>query len=474
MPDSFVLRAGLALSTLVMAGALQAGSLPASSLQGEAFLPCSDAGEFEALAGSLCMRVQVPLDYADPEGEAIELFVRRFPVAEGRTRRGEVWLLSGGPGETGASFYPALATLRRAFPDLDLVMPDHRGTGYSTKLCPVEEARDSAAGLDLAGEEWGPCIGAMHANPARTQAFTVSHAAQDLSGLIRRHRGDGPTYLYGVSYGTQLALRMLQIAPLELDGLLLDGLVPPEGALQWEISQRTRIADDVGRAFLTPAQTDTVARLVAYANTDPAWLELVPGKDIRGFMGRLLNFPALRARIPTMAEALLRDDAGLLARTVADLGALGRALVPFPQSPPSMPLVMLVTGSENNSRRDLTQAQVARDAVGALFTSPLPGLAVEPPLPLYARDASFGQLPARLPRTLVLQGTLDPATPIDGARAHVAALSPLGDVRLTTVVDGAHGLFLTAPDCFAQAASAFVSAAPVTGTCALDAPRDGS
>lgn len=463
MSRNFVLCVAVSLLTLVPAGTVQAAS----------FTPCADGEEFEALSGSQCMHAQAPLDYAMPDGEMVDLFVRRFPVAEGRKRRGEVWLVAGGPGETGAAFYPALPTLRRAFPDYELVMPDHRGTGYSTKLCPEQESPESASGLDLAGEEWGPCIGAMYANAVRTQAFTVTHGAQDLSGLIRTHRGEGPVYLYGVSYGTQLALRMLQVAPVELDGLILDGLVPPEGALQWEISQRTRITDDVGRAFLTPAQAGTMARLVAHAGTHPAWLEQVPGKDIRSFMGRLLNFPELRARIPGMADELLSNDTTLLTRTVADLRALSLALVPFPQSPPSMPLVMLITGSENNSRANLTKAQVAEEAEGALFTSPLPGLAVDPPLPLYARDAAFGKLPARLPRTLVLQGTLDPATPIEGARAHIAALAPLGDVQLTTVVDGAHGLVLTAQACFAQTVSAFMSAASVPETCVLDEARAG-
>jgi pimeloyl-ACP methyl ester carboxylesterase len=444
-------------------GALLA--MAGGSAQAGGFAPCGDAGDVAALAGSLCARVEAPLVPSDADGASIELFVRKFPVADGRPRRGEVWLVAGGPGEAGASFYPALPALRRAFPDFELVMPDHRGTGYSTKLCPLEEAPESAAGIDLAGEEWGTCIASMYANPARTQAFSITHAAHDLSSLIRTHRGDGPVHLYGVSYGTQLALRMLQVAPVELDGLVLDGLVPPEGAAEWEISQRTRIADAVGRAYLTPEQRDTVARLVAHAQSGPAWLGDVPGKDIRQFMGRLLDFPMLRARIPALAEELLRDDSTLLFRTVADLGDVGRALLPVPQSPSSMPLVMLITGSENNSRTDLTREAVAKDAEGALFTSPLPGLAVEPPVPLYRRDAAFGNLPARLPRTLVIQGTLDPATPIEGARAHIAALSPRGDIHLTTVNGGAHALVLTGQACFVEAVSAFMAGARVPNVC---------
>lgn len=463
MPVSYAVRAGLVLSA----------AFPVFQAHASSFTQCADAGEFEALQGSLCARAKAPLDYAKPDGEEIELFVRKLPVAEGRPRRGEVWLVAGGPGETGAAFYPALATLRRAFPDHELVMPDHRGTGYSSKLCPVQEARESAAGLGLAGEEWGPCIEAMYANVSRTQSFTVTHAGRDLADLIRAYRGDGPVYLYGVSYGTQLALRMLQVAPVELDGLILDGLVPPERAVQWEISQRTRIVDGVDRAFLTPAQAANVSRLVERAKANPAWIDQVRAKDIRQFMGRLLNFPPLCSRIPALADELLRDETALLTRTAADLVELERSLVPFLQSPPSLPLVMLITGSENNSRTDLTQAQVAKETQGALFTSPLPGLAVNPPVPLYRRDAAFGGLPARLPRTLVLQGTLDPATPIEGARAHIAALSPRGHIHLTTVTDGAHGLVLTAPGCFVQATSAFIAGAQPPEQCSLGVTEAG-
>ena len=93
MPKGFVSRAGLALSALVIAGAAQAAS----------FAPCADAADFPALAGSLCLRAPAPLDYARPEGEAVELFVRQFPVAQGRPPRGGVLPVARGPGATRAA-----------------------------------------------------------------------------------------------------------------------------------------------------------------------------------------------------------------------------------------------------------------------------------------------------------------------------------------------------------------------------------
>jgi pimeloyl-ACP methyl ester carboxylesterase len=444
--------------------ALAAVLAAAPHASAQPFQPCADAATLSVLHGSLCTTVQAPLDPAGGAPGTVDLFVRKLPAADPATRRGEVWLVAGGPGEPGASFLPVLPALRRAFAGYDLVIPDHRGTGYSSKLCPVQEAPESADGISLAGAEWGPCIGAMHADAARTRAFTITNAAHDLAGLIRDHRGEGETILYGVSYGTQLVLRMMQAAPVELDGIVLDGLVPLESASQWDLSHRNRVVDEVGRAVLAPGQAERYRQLLA--RTDAPWRESVPGGDLRQFMGALLNFPEIRDRIPAILDALWVDDAAPLARAVADVRARMAELGASPQSPPSVPLVMLVSGSENNGRRDLTAEMVAAEAADALFTSPIPGLLVNPPVPLYERDAFFGGTPARLPRTLVIHGTLDPNTPYDGARQHAAMLAAAGEVRFATVERGAHFLPLVAPSCFADVVSAFVAGRTMPERCA--------
>ena len=95
-----------------------------SSGHAATFTPCDDADTVPALAGSRCAIEQVP---ADPSGAAgtkgdVALFVRMFPAAG--VRRGSVWLIAGGPGESGASFYGLLPRLRDTFPGFDLVIPD--------------------------------------------------------------------------------------------------------------------------------------------------------------------------------------------------------------------------------------------------------------------------------------------------------------------------------------------------------------
>lgn len=451
-----------ASAPLALAGLIAAISCPA--LAGDAFTPCADAA-LPGLAGSLCAISHMPLRPNDPEAGAVELFIRKFPSGAGRTT-GEVWLIAGGPGESGASFYPFLETLRAAFPDRDLIIPDHRGTGYSTRLCPAEEAADSEGGHALAGAEWGSCIGGMYADVDRTQAFTVTNASHDLSQLITRHRGGGSVQVYGVSYGTQLILRMLQTAPVPLDGIVLDGLVPPEASPEWDLSHRTAVVDKVGKSLLDADQVQTYAALLAAPDRRVLWAESTPGGDLRRFLGTLLNFPELRDQIPAVISALSEGDASRLVAVRAALDTAFDEFGRYPQSSPALPLVILMNASENNGRRDLTAEDVDVEARDALFTSRLPGLLVGPSAPLYDRDAFYGRRPLALPRTLVIHGTLDPNTPYEGAVAHAEALSEVGAVTFATVLDGAHMLPFAAPECFVRIVSAFDAGIDVPDSCA--------
>lgn len=57
---------------------------------------------------------------------------------------------------------------------------------------------------------------------------------------------------------------------------------------------------------------------------------------------------------------------------------------------------------------------------------------------------------------LILQGDMDPKTPLAGAQAHLRVLPAAAGVKLFTVKGGPHFLLFTAPDCFKAAVSAFV------------------
>lgn len=449
-------------ASLILGGLITALSSGAS-LADDGFALCDDSA-LPGLAGSLCTVSQMPLRPSDLDSDTVDLFIRKFPSANGTTT-GQVWLIAGGPGESGASFYPFLETFRRTFPGRDLIIPDHRGTGHSTRLCPGEEAVESAGGPALTGDEWGSCIGSLYGDLERTHAFTTTNASQDLAHLITRFRGDGSVQVYGVSNGTQLVLRMLQTAPVSLDGVVLDGLVPLELSPEADLSRRTAVVDKVGRGLLSPNHTETYAALLQRPGLKELLGQTVPGGDLRRFLGALLNFPDLRDQIPAVLSGLSEGDPSLLVAVHAGLDEALNRLSRYPQSSPALPLVFLMSASENNGRRDLTAEIVEDEARDALFTSPLPGLLVGQSAPLYDRDACFGRNPASMPRTLVIHGTLDPYTPYEAAVAHAAKLSEVGEVTFATVVSGAHMLTFAAPECFFWIVSAFDAGRDVPRSC---------
>ena len=433
----------------------------AAAARGNDFAPCADARSEAALIESVCARFPAPTSYADPTLGSGEIFVRMFP-ADGRSV-GRVWLVAGGPGESGASLYPLLPFLKAAFPGYDLIVPDHRGTGFSSRLCPTEEAPGSPGGAALEGAEWTTCLATLAERSPRVQAFTISNAARDLSALMARYGGDGRTLVYAVSYGTQLVLRAMIVAPPQhIDAIVLDSLTPPETSTIWDLSHRSAIVDAVGRKALGSG-----AAAIRQLESDPEASALFPEHDPKLFLGTLLNSPITRTMIPDVAAGALVGNADSLTGAQGEVDEVSAQFGRYPQSPISIPLAILISASENNARPGLTKATVEAEAADLLFTSSLPGQLVGTEADAYPRDAAFGKTPRRLPPVLVLQGDMDPKTPYEGAKAHVAMLKHAGKVTFVTVHGGSHFLLLTAPDCFTRTVQAFIQKGRAPDSCSL-------
>ena len=363
------------LSTLPFALLASAG-LHAAPLD---YTACTD----NILPGSLCAMHAVPASHEaqGQDAETLQLFVRKIP-AEGRSK-GSVWLVAGGPGESGASFYSLLPTLRRSFAGFDLLIPDHRGTGYSSRLCPAEEAAGSPGGMALAGAEWASCFKDLNTAPARARQFSISNAAQDLRSLVGTTQGNGAVYLYGVSYGTQLVLRSLQLGALPVRGVILDSLVPPQSDPRWDLSQRSQVVNQVGLQVLAQCDADAAChamlgepaqtlyrRVLGKLRQEPALLATIPGKNLKHFIGGMLDVPAARARIPALLQDLDHGGGTELAAVRGLLNQAASSLGSYPQSSISIPLVSMISNSENNLRPGLTTADVDREEADAADDQP--------------------------------------------------------------------------------------------------------
>jgi len=432
------------------------------------FERCEDAAQFAELAGSQCTKVSVALNHEQKNSNNISLFVRKFPALV--QRQGSIWLIAGGPGESGATLYTLIDTFRETFPHLDIMVPDHRGTGASTTICP-QESVNSTAGTALVGGEWGECFAHMYANADYVKAFNITNAAKDLRLLVDNMSGAGKRYVYGVSYGTQLTLRLLQLDNLHLDGVLLDSLVPLQDDKGFDLSKRSQVVDMIGRALLVRCQQSIECSKKNTENLQQQLSELsaqftsvqdisadLPQVSLSTVLGNILDVPQVRAQLPELISALSQGDSSLLIKAVNEVTNHYQQLNPgYVNFGASIPLVQVISSSENNLRPTLTKKDIEKEAETLLFTSSVPSHLAGNSMPIYEKDNFYNKLPKALPRVMILQGTLDPKTHYKAAKSHADKLAQLGKINFIDIVDAPHFIAFNAPSCFKQLASSFIN-----------------
>ena len=429
------------------------------------FTQCTDANDREELIRSQCASVNAQLDYNPDSNASINLFVRKFPAI--KKRQGSMWLIAGGPGESGASFYPLIELFSQTFPHLDILIPDHRGTGLSGKICPKEESIDSTNGIALGNDEWGSCFGQMYSNTSYVKAFSITNAAKDLRFLMNTLSGDGKRYVYGVSYGTQLILRLLQLENTNIDGVILDSLVPLQDDDEYDLSHRSYVVNHVGNSVLShfdgltnTNKTTLAAQLknsIQKAKEDPSFAKKLPKQALSILMGMMLDIPEVRATIPAVIGGLSNNNFEPLNKSIAQIQKFytnyGSG---FKTLPSSIPLVQVISASENNLRPTLKPEEVVKESEDLIFTSNLAKLLAENAMPTYKADAYFGKVPKKMPPMLIFHGTLDPKTHITGAIRHIEKLPKENIVRLIKVKDAPHFIALFAPKSFTRITSKFM------------------
>ncbi|WP_437516527.1 alpha/beta fold hydrolase [Sorangium sp. So ce1099] len=205
---------------------------------------------------SECAILALPLDHGSPGGETIEVHIARRKAAVAARR--QVWLLAGGPGQGGHVFFNQVTALAATLPDADLYVIDHRGTGYSHRLtCPQQDVPDSYGGFLLAPRQVPDCLEHLETtgDRARLAWFTMRQAALDVLASIDATREPGQeVYVWGGSYGTYWAHRVLQLAaPGAVSGIVFDGFMTP-GRLAF--TQYDAGVDEAGIRFLQACAAD--------------------------------------------------------------------------------------------------------------------------------------------------------------------------------------------------------------------------
>jgi pimeloyl-ACP methyl ester carboxylesterase len=173
--------------------------------------------------GLVCSTVVVPLDRTGAVPGTISLYVEELPPPG--NSRGVIFLIAGGPGQGSASTFDlgdeqSDALFRFLFPGYTLVAYDDRGTGRSGLVdCPALQTSTSPTGQDALAAQCAASLGA-----SAPFYGTADHAA-DLDA-VRTALGLDKIAIYGVSYGTKLALAYAYAYPQHVSLMVLDSVLP--------------------------------------------------------------------------------------------------------------------------------------------------------------------------------------------------------------------------------------------------------
>jgi pimeloyl-ACP methyl ester carboxylesterase len=194
-----------------------------------------------------CGWLTVPEDWDHPNAQKLKLPVVIYRPLNPDPSLHPVIYLSGGPG------YPALGYKGEAirfwrreadnfFPGRALILFDQRGTGLGS---PKLECRDGDGPMvwypvSKNPEDFGDVPSRVHAAYAacaarhlaagrQLSAFNTVQSAADVDAL-RRVLKLKSVVLFGISYGTRLALTVMKLYPKNIHAAILDSVYPPQAA----------------------------------------------------------------------------------------------------------------------------------------------------------------------------------------------------------------------------------------------------
>ncbi|MGH9012798.1 MAG: alpha/beta hydrolase [Acidimicrobiia bacterium] len=228
-----------------------------------------------------CHWLIVPEDRDQPSDGEIRLAVVLLRSRSTDARPDPVVFLAGGPGDSGTDGLEGWAE-SRLLDNRDLVLLDQRGTGVSQPVleCPErEEAVVRNLGRDEGYEEElgdyrraiGQCWRRLVRDGVDLDAYDTEASAADVADL-RVALGVDEWNLYGVSYGTRLALATMRSHPEGIRSVVLDSVYP------------TTVG---GLARLGAAADRSFAALFDGCDADPACSEAYP--DLEATFGSVVD-----------------------------------------------------------------------------------------------------------------------------------------------------------------------------------------
>jgi pimeloyl-ACP methyl ester carboxylesterase len=275
-----------ALTALVLSLSCGGASASTEAMEPE-FTPCR-IGLAPSTVAAECASVSVPFTYdLAVEGsknellntlpETLTLAIAKLPARTKSPAADPITLIAGGPGQSALESWPQLAAAFhpiRAHRDVYLI--DQRGTGQSNALRCPKPPPNSGLTIDIA-EVRSAASACFDAQDPGTQWFTTSVAVRDLDS-VRKALGVSQWNVYGVSYGTRVALHYLKRYPSHTRTVIVDAVVPPQKPIGPELPLHAQSAldallhrceNDAGCAEAFPDLSTKTQRLFASLKETP-------------------------------------------------------------------------------------------------------------------------------------------------------------------------------------------------------------
>ncbi|ATC94850.1 alpha/beta fold hydrolase [Pseudoalteromonas tunicata] len=426
--------------------------------------------------------LQVPENRANPASRKISIHYVRFP-ATGNQAGSPIVYLSGGPGGSGISTakypnfrFPLFMALREFG---DVIALDQRGTGLSkdtptcqssqvTPMTQVQTADEINALYKQAAKE---CTDFWQQAGVDILGYTTVQNAHDLNAL-REHLDAKKITLWGISYGSHLALAALKLFPNEIDKVVIAS------------------AEGLNQTVKLPAQTDAYFERLQHAiNTQPNAAALYP--DLKALIKRVhaklelqpiavkltqkdgpeLDFLFQKHHLQALASGMIADPqrfVGLLLKLYNDLdtgqvemlnavlkrGYFNDNRIKFE----AMPFAMDIASGISDARLTKVNEQAKTSLLGLALNFPMPQLNKQ--VPNLDLGDGFRTQPSSSVPTLLLSGTLDGRTYLASQYEATAGLTNLQKV---TVQNAGHNLFMSSPD-VTEVIKEFLAGKPLSHT----------
>jgi pimeloyl-ACP methyl ester carboxylesterase len=228
------------LGTLPPSGASTTEAPPAYPVKLTS-LSCPFAGKSANGLNIECKTLVVPMSRTKLDGKTVSLAVAIIHSTSPTPLPDPVLYLDGGPGGSAlASVDMWTKPVSSILENRDIILIDQRGTGYSQPhlVCDRLIDNDQSQNTDVIVEE---CLRTLRNDGAQLEAFNTTENAADVANL--RKALNLPSWnLFGISYGTRLALWVMKNHPEGIRSVVIDSVYPP-GVNSWE-----SIAPDLYRA----------------------------------------------------------------------------------------------------------------------------------------------------------------------------------------------------------------------------------